>query len=135
MKSASIRGEQCYENELNAVTQRLAEAETILSRALDCSDKLCNLCLARIEAFLSPTAQPRSADLDIRHPKYMSGVGLKSNMDEATEPEMVCVRCDDLRLVDYLFCRKSLPLVGEDREAGYRLQVALDRGKGRSDES
>ena len=39
---------------------------------------------------------------------------------------MVLVRRDDLRLVDYLFCRKSLPLVGDDREAGYRLEAALE---------
>ena len=38
----------------------------------------------------------------------------------------VLVRRDDLEIaVQYLFNRKSLPMVGSDREAGERLEVAL----------
>ena len=41
--------------------------------------------------------------------------------------EYVRVRRDDLKIaVEYIFNRKSLPMVGEDRAAGERLEAALE---------
>lgn len=45
----------------------------------------------------------------------------------ATEPDIVMVRREDLeRIRGYLFCQKSLPLVGEDRKAAIRIEAALN---------
>ena len=41
--------------------------------------------------------------------------------------EYVRVRRDDLKIaVEYIFNRESLPMVGEDRAAGERLEAALE---------
>lgn len=43
----------CIYCERDVLKERLAEADLLLSRALDCSDKLCDSCLERIEAHLT----------------------------------------------------------------------------------
>ena len=41
--------------------------------------------------------------------------------------EYVRVRRDDLKIaVEYIFNRESLPMLGEDRAAGERLEAALE---------
>lgn len=53
---------------------------------------------------------------------------LRTHLSELEGPEMVTVRREDLEMaIQFLFCRKSLPLVGPDRTAGNRLKAALEK--------
>ena len=68
--------------------------------------------------------------MSLRNQAIAKGMTLLS-AEEITGEAFVLVRREDLEMaVKYLFYKNSLPLVGEDRDAGTRLKAALERKEG-----